>query len=148
MSKGRRNAEKIEATATLGEMADSIGVMSKIISQPFSPSGDVQTYDRWTQTAKAVIREVDESSAYDVLRMKMMREFGALNEKTNQYEFTDPDKYKAFVKAFNDLRSQERSIIVCRMSEKEIDAQAVALGLSYAERFVLDWLVPDVEPAG
>jgi hypothetical protein len=80
--------------------------------------------------------------------MKMLREFGTLNEKTNQHELLDEGKYKAFVKAFNELRAQPRTLTVCRMSDDEIDAQAVALGLTYAERFALDWLTQVSEPAG
>jgi hypothetical protein len=138
----------IEVVATLGEMVDSLTVMNRIINQPFAPDGNVQAYDRWTRTAKSVLSEVDEHSAYEVLRMKLVREFGAPNEKTGQHEFHDPDKYRAFLKAINELRAQERVVTVCKISEDEVDAQAVALGLSYAERFALDWLVPVAEPVG
>lgn len=148
MSKGRRSYDTIEIETTLGEMADSLQVMQRIISQPFAPGGAVQMYDRWMQIALAAAREVDQASAFETLRMKMLREFGTLNEKTNQYELLDADKYKAFSKAFNELRAQPRTITVCRMSADEIDAQAVALGLSYVERFALDWLTPAVEAVG
>ncbi len=148
MSKGRRNYDTIEIETTLGEMADSLPVMQRIISQPFAPGGAVQMYDRWMQIAIATTREVDQASAYEMLRLKMLREFGTLNEKTNQHEILDESKYKQFVKVFNELRAQPRTLTVCRLSVDEIDAQAVALGLTYVERFALDWLTPAAEAVG
>ena len=141
MTKGRRHIETSEVDVTLREVVEAQGVIDRLMAQPVKNTTDIALFDRLLLTRREASRCADEQSAYQIIRMKLLKQTGRLNEQTQQYEWETAEAYKEFARLLNELLEQPQRVRVAVFTQVEIAELSIAAGLSVAERLALEGLL-------